>query len=874
MVPRVAILVCFLVTLSVPGTAQRLPDTVVPNHYDLHFVVDLERARFDGTETIHVRIDRPTRSVVLNAVEVSFQEVSISHGSSTETAVVSLNEREQTATFTVAQPLAPGPAEIRVRYTGVLNDKLRGFYLSQDERRRYAVTQFESTDARRAFPCFDEPAFKATFAVSVVVNRGDTAISNGKIVSDTSGPTRTQHTIAFATSPKMSTYLVALAVGPFRCLEGGADGIPIRICATPEKKDLGRVALDLAQQILKFYHGYFAVKYPFGKLDVVAVPDFAAGAMENTAAIFYRETDLLADGKAASVAVRKNIASVLAHEMAHQWFGNLVTMRWWDDIWLNEGFATWMANRPLAAMRPDWNIAVDEALETQTALNLDGLQATRPIHARVETPGEIEEAFDQIAYEKGAAVLRMIESYVGVDTFRRGVNAYLQAHAYGNATSEDFWSAIAATSGKPIDRILPTFVNQPGAPLVSVSTACAGGRADVTLSQERFFVDPALLEAGSPERWQVPVCLKTDRSDVTCDLLGEPRHVSSLGAGGCGAWVFANAGARGYYRTAYPPDILRAIAPRVEDILSAPERLSLANDEWELVRAGRHAVADYLTLAAGFGREHTSGVLAIIAERLAFVREYLTSGGGRARFEAFTRSLLRPLVDELGFASAATDSDDRRALRSTVIAALGTTGADAGIAAQARTALDRALRGGPPLDPTTAGAIVSVAAEHGDGVLFESLMAAADRATSPEEHYRYLYAIPAFRDPILVDRALQFSLSPKLRSQDAALYLGRFFANDEARPRAWSFLKAHWTELEPKITIALGDVNLVRSLAAFCDTETRDDIRRFFGTHKLPAVARTLDQTIERIDSCIALREKQTSGVERWLTTATPTLQP
>src|SRR5262249_57389072 len=273
---------------------------------------------------------------------------------------------------------------------------------------------------------------------SVTIDRGDIAISNGRVLSDTMGPAITQHTMKFATTPRMSTYLVAIAVGDFRCLEGAAEQIAIRICATPDKRDLGAIALDSAKRILQFYNGYYAIKYPFGKLDVVAVPDFAAGAMENTAAIFYRETDLLADSKNASVATRKKIMSILAHEMAHQWFGDLVTMSWWDDIWLNEGFATWMANKPLAAIRPDWNVAVDEEQETQKALSIDSLKSTRPIHSDVQTPAEIDEAFDAIAYEKSAAVLRMIESYVGEETFRKGVNAYLHAHAYKNATSEDF----------------------------------------------------------------------------------------------------------------------------------------------------------------------------------------------------------------------------------------------------------------------------------------------------------------------------------------------------------------------------------------------------------------------------------------------------
>jgi aminopeptidase N len=852
--------------LAAPAAAQRLPATVVPEHYDLTFAVDLDRARFEGTETIRVQVAEPTPRVVLHALDIEFHDVTIGTGPAAQTATVTTNPSEETATLTVPKPIAKGPADIHVRYTGMLNDKLRGFYLSKGKTRRYAVTQFESTDARRAFPCFDEPAFKATFAITLTVNRGDTAISNGKVLSDTPGPAATQHTVKFATSPKMSPYLVAMAVGDFQCLTGAQDGVPIRICATPDKKELGYIALESAQQILKFYDGYFAVTYPFGKLDVVAVPDFAAGAMENTAAIFYRETDLLADTKTASVGTRKKIASILAHEMAHQWFGDLVTMKWWDDIWLNEGFATWMANHPLAAWKPEWNVAVDEGVETQTALNLDSLESTRPIHSKVETPAEIEEAFDAIAYEKGAAVLRMIESYVGVEAFKKGVNTYLQAHAYGNAASEDFWTTIARSTDKPVDRIMETFVNQPGFPLLSATMSCAGGQTAVTLGEQRFFLDPARARTGSSERWQVPVCVKAGgRQDVACDVVSPAAHTMKVGGGDCAPWVFVNAGAHGYFRTEYAPDVLRAMAPHVETDLTAPERLSLIGDEWALVRAGRHSVADYLTLASGFGREASAGVLGMVTGRLDFIHDYLTTDATRAKFEAFTRTVLRPSLDALGFQPAPADSDERRTLRAVVIGALGGPGDDPDVIAKSRAALDRALSGGHPLDPTLAGEIVDIAASHGDAKLYDALTAALTKATSPDEHDRYLYALAAFRDPALIDRALQFSLSPQLRSQDTPIYLGRFFGNPAGRARAWTFVKQHWTELEPKITISLGDVYLVSSLSAFCDASARDDIKAFFAARKLPAAARTLNQTIERINNCIELRDTQAPALAEWL---------
>jgi aminopeptidase N len=859
--PRAALLAAVLLSAS-PASAQRLPAGVTPEHYDLAFVVDLAHERFDGTETIRVNVAAPTTRLVLNAIDIDFREVTIGAGGAAQKARVTSDTSAQTATLTVPRPIAAGKIDVRIRYGGTLNSQLRGFYISKTKLRKYAVTQFESTDARRAFPCFDEPAFKATFALTVTVDRGDTAISNGKVVSDTPGPAVTQHTMVFAPTPKMSSYLVAIAVGDFKCLDGAADAIPIRICATPDKRDLGRIALQSAQQILKFYDGYYATKYPFGKLDVVAVPDFAAGAMENTAAIFYRETDLLADAKSASIDTRKKIASVLAHEMAHQWFGDLVTMQWWDDIWLNEGFATWMANKPLDAGHADWNVGVDEAQENQQALALDSLKATRPIHVDVQTPAQIDEAFDAITYQKGAAVLRMVESYVGAETFRQGVNAYLDAHAYGNATSEDFWKALSAASGKPVERILPTFVNQAGVPLVNVSLACGEGGPAITLRQERFFVDPAHGEAG---RWQMPVCVKTPgRSTPTCDVLNDASHTFTT-TGACPPWVFANAGARGYYRTAYSSEMLRALAPRVETDLTPAERLSLIDDEWAIVRAGRHGAADYLTLASGYGREHTSGVLDEVVHGLAFVRDYLTSGETRTRFERFARTLLQPLYDELGFAAAANDSDDRKALRATVIEALGTLANDADLAARARAAADRALAGTAPLDGTTAAAVLRLAAEHGDARLFDALVAAAERTSDPDEQYRYLYALGDFRDPALVSRGLELAVTPQLRSQDTAIYLAQFLANPDAQSRALSFVTERWTALEPKVTVFGGDTTLLHALGAFCDAASRDRITSFFAAHPLPAAARTLEQTIEQIDNCIALREKQTAAVASWL---------
>src|SRR5688572_29214554 len=523
MVRTVLIFLACLVAST--ASAQRLPSTVVPEHYSLWFAPDLEKETFRGRETIRVVVTESTRTISLNAAEIQFGEVTITAGGRTQTAQVTLDASGERATFTVPEPIREGPASIQITYTGVLNDKLRGFYISKANGRKYAVTQMEPTDARRAFPSFDEPAFKATYDIEMMVDAADTAISNGRVVSEAPGPEPGKKTVKYATTERMSTYLVAMIVGDFVCREGASDGTPIRICSTPDKRGLTAFALEAAEQQLKFFNDYFGIKYPFGKLDIIAVPDFAAGAMENAGAITFRERILLVDPERSSVDVRKNVASVIAHELAHQWFGNLVTMKWWDDIWLNEGFATWMANKPLAAWKPEWRMQLTDAEDTQGALGLDALRSTRAIRTKVETPDEINEVFDGIAYEKTAAVLRMIESYVGADAFQKAIQSYIRKYSWGNAAGEDFWTEVATVTGRPIDRILKSFVDQPGVPVLSVKTSCVDMQLNVTATQARFFgsAAPAGTPAPAAQKWTFPACGKIPGfPGAQCAVVEEP----------------------------------------------------------------------------------------------------------------------------------------------------------------------------------------------------------------------------------------------------------------------------------------------------------------------------------------------------------------
>ena len=843
-----------------PAAAQRLPASVVPIHYDITVAPDLASAKFAGNVTIRVRLASPSDAIVLNAAEITFKDVRIIAGGRTQTAKVTLDEEQQQAKLQVPSPIPAGEAEISISYDGILNNDLRGLYLSEANQRRYAVTQLEATDARRMFPSFDEPALKASFALTAIVDEKDHAISNGAIISDTPGPTPGRHTIKFAPTPKMSTYLVALAVGDFECNETSADSIPVRVCATPDKKQLTTFALEAARQQVEYYNRYYSLKYPFQKLDVVAVPDFAAGAMENTAAIFYRETLLLAD-EHASVDTRKSIAKVLAHEIAHQWFGNIVTMQWWDDLWLNEGFANWMMSKPVKAARPDWALELDEVGENHYAMSLDSLRSTRPIRARANTPAEISELFDPIAYEKGAAVIRMVEAWLGEDAFRKGVNAYLEKFAYGNARAEDFWGTLTTVTGKPVDRVMTTFVDQPGLPIVSFEVRCQGKTAEIALSQERYSRD-APASSPTTEQWHIPVCFRTPDGKTSCELLTSRRTVVPVD--NCPAWIVGNAGGRGYYRTATSVDSVRELS-RAASKLTPADRLAVLSDEWALVRASRHDVGTALDLAAGFSQERTPQVMQALAGILSSTATNLTTQATRGPFRAWIQELLSPALTELGMTPRPADTDDIKLLRATLMGLLGGAARDAQVLTRARAIVQEELAKPGSVESTLLSLAVPLAAIEGDAALYEQYLARSRAAVNPEERERYLYGLTSFTNPSLVARTIDLALSPDVRSQDAKLVIGQLLGNRDATDQAWKLVRERWDELQKKTGEFVGNTSIVGALGGSCDAGRAGEIEKFFATHKIPDAERTLQQSLESLRSCARFAAAQRPKLAAWL---------
>jgi aminopeptidase N len=859
----VAVVIFGLLTLSV-ATAQRLPETARPENYKLTFTPDLENAKFEGDETITLRVLKPTSEITLNAVDIDFHEVTIASGGTTQKATVAPDKEKEMVVLSVEKPLAAGPATIHITYTGILNSEMRGLYLGKDDQgRRYAASQFEATDARRAFPSFDEPDYKATFDITAVADKGQVGISNYKVVSDTPGP-GDKHTVKFATTAKMSSYLAALVVGNFEYVEGSVDGIPIRVYSTPGKKEMGKFALEVAEQNVGYYDKYFGIKYPYGKLDLVGLPDFSAGAMENIGCITFREVLLLIDDKQGSVDLKKTIASVTAHEIAHMWFGDLVTMKWWDDVWLNEGFATWMSSKPLQKWKPEWNFGLDDVSGTGGTLNVDALANTRPIHQAAETPAQIQELFDGIAYGKAAAVLRMLESYLGEETFRAGINAYLKQHQYANATAEDFWDTQAKTSKKPVDKIMPTWVKQAGEPIINVKAQCSGNSTNVTVTQQRYYFDRSKFESPNDQLWQIPVCLKGSATTGAprCELL--TKEEENLTLPGCSNWVLANAGATGYYRVGYQPDTVRALAHDAETKLSPAERISLQNDIWASVRVGREPVGDYLAFAQGLQNDRTRAVLEDVLGRIDYIGQYLPNDSDRDSFRAWLRQFLTPIMKEVGWEPKPNDSDEQRTLRSRVLTALGQDARDPDALAEARTIADKALADPASVDHQLAGSALGLAAIKGDADFYDKVMAALKNPKSPEEYYAYFFTLPQFTDPKLLQRTLDFAISPDVRSQDALRLVTGVLGNQDGEKLAWDFIRQHWTEIE-KAGGPFASAQVVGATSGFCDAGMRDQVTEFYSAHKIAAAERTYRQSIERINNCIDLKSQQEPQLASWL---------
>ena len=646
-----------------------LPGAVRPVKYAIKLQPDFEQFTFSGEERITIDITETVTEIVLNAKDLQVETATLSMDGATIAAKhIRHDNSQETLTLEFGQIILPCPATLRLTFTGELNDKLHGFYRSEytgpdGQQRHLAATQFEATDARRAFPCWDEPAHKARFEVTLVIPSDLMALSNTPVVDEAeAGPGL--KTLRFAETPLMSTYLLAFVIGDLTSIEsqyaGAGRTTKVAVWTTRGKEDQGRFALDTSVKLLSFFNDYFGIPYPLEKLDHIAIPDFAAGAMENWGAITYRETALLVDPENSSAGTRQRVAEVVAHEMAHMWFGDLVTMQWWDDLWLNESFASWMGTKAVDWLFPDWQMWTQFVnMDTNRALSLDGLKNSHPIEQEVKNPAEVNQLFDAISYSKGASVIRMLEQFLGPESFQRGLQGYLSAHQYRNARTEDLWSALESASGEPVTSIMDSWTKQMGYPVLQVETTGVPGRRELILSQQRFVYDRLLDDSGTDaEVWRVPVRVTHGGGEATSLLMDGrqvrlPLRISDEAEGAAASWFKVNPDQTGFFRVNYQPEDWDKLVPAIQSLeLSASDRLGIQNDAYSLSRAGMLPVTRFLAMARSYSNETDASVWGDLSSNLRDVDVLLADERTREvyqSFASFARSIFRPAVERAGW---------------------------------------------------------------------------------------------------------------------------------------------------------------------------------------------------------------------------------
>ncbi|GBQ20740.1 aminopeptidase [Gluconacetobacter sacchari DSM 12717] len=767
-------------------TPGQLPKDVVPAAYRIEIVTDLKRLTLSGHEEIDVTVTAPTNSITLNQAGLMLTSTTLDG----VPAKIAQDDKDQTATLTLPHPMATGAHKLAIVYRGPIPATPNGIYYddyrtANGKPHRMLVTQFEVADARRMFPGWDEPAFKATFQLTATLPADYTAVSNMPIASSTPVGAHAKR-VVFGTSPRMSSYLLALVAGDMKAVSGKGGDTPIHVYAPTGEQEQGRYALGAASQILPYYNDYFGVAYPLPKLDLIAIPgNYEAGAMENWGAITFIDDDLLFDPKTSAPATQEAVYVVVAHEMAHQWSGDLVTMGWWDNIWLNEGFATWMETKATDHFNPTWQMWPRQHEEREQAMAQDAHPTTHPIQQVIHDVSEANTAFDRISYEKGEMVIRMIEDWLGPDIFRDGMRAYMKAHAYGNTTSADLWAALAQVSHQDVATVARSFTEQPGIPLVTVGRACDAGRTILTLTEGRFAIsDPHPL----PARWNIPVTVAgpgvaAQRVILTPD---QPAHLTFAG---CGQALKANPGENGYYRTAYDSASLTALGKAFSQ-LNAADRANLLGDQYALFQAGLAPLSTWLNLVAALPAMHENNI-AVWQDTIGRLRDLDAMERGnpsRPAFHAFARALLGPQLARLGWTPRADESFLDTLLRPQVISALGLFDDPAVISgAQARFAAY--VKDPASLPPSLVDPVTRVVGQHADAATYATLVRLLRAATSTEDKLRFFGALASARDPALIRQTVQIAYSGVIPNGRVAHALAWTAAGSDHPDLVWSLVQ-------------------------------------------------------------------------------------
>ena len=835
----------------------RLPRTVLPSRYDLTLEPNLERATFTGTVAIDVEVTDTVDAIWLNAAELAITSAAIEDAAGSQTPIsdITLLADQERLRLGLAQVIPSGQYRLLLTFDGILNDKLHGFYRStfQDEQGNehvIATTQFETTDARRAFPCFDEPEFKAVFAVTLIVPETLFAVSNGPIIDETpTGDGRRQ--VVFAATMLMSTYLVAFCIGPFEATAPvDVDGVPLRIVHPIGKGHLTDYALQASAFALHHFATYYGIPYPGQKLDMVAIPDFAFGAMENLGCVTFREVLLLIDRQQATQPELIRVADVIAHEIAHMWFGDLVTMRWWNGIWLNEAFATFMGTMAADAFNAEWQRWVQFSLERSAAFDVDSLQNTRPIEYPVNSPQDANGMFDLLTYEKGGSVVRMLEQYLGADRFRDGVRHYLTQHQYGNTETNDLWDAIEEVTQEPARRVMDSWIFQRGYPLLAVEGDTAGR---LTLRQQRFCFTP--LDADDTV-WSVPVVLRYGRGDQVAEqrqLL--ESAVVEIDLGAPVDWLVVNAGGHGFYRVRYTASLLSSLTAVLMQQLAPIERYGLVDDTLAAMVSGHTSAVDFMALAEGFSDETDLDVWTVLSACLAQL-ERLLDGTARSRYQDRLQALYSPMLAQLGWQPQAGDAARTQELRALLIRSLATTANDADTLARSRDLHAQYLQDSASVEPNIASAVAAAVATNGTADDYQVFVKRFKNAATPQEERRYQTLLAAFPGAEQMADTLRMTLNGEVRTQDAPYLVAQCMRNRDHGAQAWQFVKDNWEQMLQ----AYPDNAIVRMLDGFkqlSQPEVAADIAAFFDSHAVPVGKLTLQQHLEKLRVNVAMRERE-----------------
>jgi puromycin-sensitive aminopeptidase len=837
--------------------AYRLPRNVVPSHYGLVLEPDLVTGVFEGTVDIDATVDAETATISLNALDLEVREAWLDTAGERVEVRVEIDAPNERLHLHAPHALRTGPLRVHLGFSGSLNDRLRGFYRSSfvddgGNERVLATTQFEATDARRAFPCWDEPDFKASFSITMVVDASLFVVSNALEARSTIAEDARRR-VEFATTMAMSTYLVAFIVGPLSVTPTvDVDGTPLRVVARPDRAHLSPFALDVAEFCLRYFAEYFDRPYPGDKLDLVAIPDFAFGAMENLGCVTFRETALLVDPATATQPELQRVVDVVAHELAHMWFGDLVTMQWWNGIWLNEAFATFMEMKATDAYRPDWQRWTDFGLSRTAAFDVDSLASTRPIEFEVLSPTDAEAMFDILTYEKGAAVVRMLEQYLGETRFREGIRRYIDTHAFGNTETSDLWDALEAASGEPVRRTMESWIFQGGYPVVALT---AVGAHDITVEQARFGYGGAPTAGQNGDaRWSIPlrISIATPAGPHEARALLEDRSMKiplPEGAGVLGdSIVNLNVDSSGFYRAQLPESMLDYVITNGPKDLTPIERYSFIDDAWALTVAGRLDAARFVELLDGFRDDDDLSVWQRVVGALDTLWR-VVAPAERAAFAQRVDAIVRPKFDALS--KRVLDDDRARQLRATLFGALGRLAGDRPTIERARTI----ARDGSD-DPALLAASIGVVASNATIEEHAGFVQRMQHAASPQEEERFRSALADVPDPTAFAATLEMCADGRIRIQDAPYLLARAMQNRFCGFDAWEFVAAHWDDVIarfPSNSIA----RMLAGIVSLAEAEQVRAIDTFLDAHPTQQGQQQVRQHRERMQVQAALRTRE-----------------